>query len=530
MNRDKGKFPQLPPVLVQCNELESYLRTLNDQLAERLGCLWRNVAEMQGVVRTLDIHVKLIRTFLREHAVLTLSDKLFEDELVFDGGDAVDSFLPEFLRKRFNESATETELSRSSVTDESEQSNDIRERFGRINRICKDRFIRQKERNEEEHRLQTERMDACRRVEAMCRALEASQTTHMDKLERVSYWLYPVPEYENFYSENASGEGGDELLRDVRGQTKGARVVQELHETIRNAPIFLEFRRLLLRDVSERLAGALDQHSMDIANSNIASVCDCEGFRKGKRKNAGAVGSVDDGSISNPPDSASLAEQRLRVRNNGYIHISEVEALLNARVEATPVLNKGNDTNAKLIERRLLERIENLEERMAMYEAERKEFRKILSAVVDAHRSRHGIGMSLREAVLSSRSTRKGEHQDGHSNFTLYEISDPRRFAAKGTPPGSKIQASSSGRIIGSSPSPRGDKKAIVEPLNPLVVSGEASYRTVDTSTVARETSTQEDINMTANQAAYPSYVMGKKGCRDVENLPPLPYDRKTFK
>ncbi|CCD11584.1 unnamed protein product [Trypanosoma congolense IL3000] len=525
------RLPPLPSNLVQSTALEVYLQALNMQLTAQLSLLSTQLSDAQERVKSVETNMRLTRKLLRELMLLVVKDKVRGGK----EGEDLELLLPEFVSKTFADCESHSMPSLPSTGEgRADDKDDIKDKFLFLNKINDERLELCRRRDDEECRFHEQRLAAANRIEEMCRELEEVQSAHVNRVERISYWLNPIAGYGSPMSgceEACSGGGSDGGSCERTGDEE---IVRELHETICNAPLFLEFRRILLRDVSERMAVALDQHSVHSGNVKVISTFNCDGLDRGpKRFDANYFGDVDGGVSFPPTDSAGLAEQRLRMCNNGYVRFSDVQALLKKKQDAAPFAKRVSEACSKDIDAQLLERLEDLEERMKMFEAERKELHNILSTVVEGWRQKQGVGNPLRGALLSTHTTKGGNVPQQRSLTTrLFDLSDLRNFASDGSTPKTALgAAASSVRSPAGAAAVGGSCRQCPAKSFKQAPSSVASPRRPEAgSEVARRFPQQDPGVLTANQEAYLLHVVGKKGQADVETLPALPYERHAPK
>ncbi|ORC87284.1 uncharacterized protein TM35_000232550 [Trypanosoma theileri] len=565
MSFQGADLPTLPTILVQTFPLEAYLRNLSNQLQDKLNAIQGNLAALQGDVRAGASSISQMRAFLRQQALSTLEEKIAEADVSFPEGFSLESLLPEFLRDDVNSNnfvpITGSGAGNASVgsLNERQMGGSVRTLQGLVEKINKDRAYRLRKEEDEERKARQQNLEARKRLELMCARLEESQRRHMDELERITTWLRPAPyddgdEDEQVEDDSSTNRGNtnssNEENKDKNGKTRSsvasirrsaemAKTQRELHEAMHSAPLFVEFRRLLLRDLADRLAEAKDQQSMALGNTMVALREElhrdvCRNGNNNNNNNNNTV-SITNSNTNNSVAVSGEAERRLKGIDRNYVQRSELVATLRDKADNLAVSQKADETYVQNLEKRFLERITNLEERLSIYEAERREFRRILRAVVDTQQRREGNSGScsavaaagLRSPVVSP------------NLLVLEEAVDPRRVRA-----GELLTSDEPQRAL-VTPSGRSKKCTTRSPSSPSTNHREKRKQRDLQEQQQQQQQQQEKqqepvwdvgaeglrspqvaVGLTVNQEAYANYVTSELNRRAVEALPPLPYER----
>ncbi|KAH9588937.1 hypothetical protein LSM04_005676 [Trypanosoma melophagium] len=567
MSFQGGDLPTLPSILVQTFPLEAYLRNLSNQLQDKLNAIQGNLAVLQGDVRAGATSISQMRAFLRQQALSTLQEKISEADITFPEEFTLESLLPEFLRDDAS-SITTASISLSGARNasseglhERQMSGSVRTLQGLVEKINKDRAYRLRKEEDEERKARQQNLETRKRLELMCSRLEESQRRHMEELERITTWLRPASSEDgdedeqveddvvgNKGNNNTINEENKEKNRRIRSSAASLRrsgemtkTQRELHEAMHSAPLFVEFRRLLLRDLADRLAEAKDQQSMALGNTMVT--LREEMHREVCRNNNNNMNSNNTISITNSNDNnnnvavSGEPERRLKGIDRNYVQRGELVATLKEKADNLTVSQKADEAYVQNLEKRFLERITNLEERLAIYEAERREFRRILRAVVDTQQRRDGNSGSC--SAFTAAGLRSPVPSP--SLLVLEEAVDPRRVRAIESPASGEPQrvlCMPSGRMKKSSartPSPlstRHQEKRKQKDLQEQQQQQHHQQQREKQQELVWDVggeglrSPQVAVGLTVNQEAYANYVTGELNRRAVEALPPLPYER----
>ncbi|EKF26647.1 hypothetical protein MOQ_009652 [Trypanosoma cruzi marinkellei] len=297
------------------------------------------------------------------------------------------------------------------------------------------------------------------------------------------------------------------------GRSEAGRDNRELQEVMRGAPLLVEFRRLILRDVMDRLGELKDEQSMTMDNIMVSLK---EEMRKEVCRNLNGAA---DGRVGPDGGSKGEAVRRLKGFDQNYVQRGEVVATLQEKADRATVAQKADEACVHDLEKRLLERIEDLEERMTIYEAERTEFRRILRSLVDVHRRGEDVHYSdrHRDRGAANKGCDDGATRTARAlpNFVvLDEAIEPQRAreceSLAAEEPRAPRRARQRTDLTTSRASAREQERnqspyGVAEKR--LEVGGKA-------------------VGLTANQEAYANYVTNELNRRVVESLPPLPYER----
>ncbi|ESL09983.1 hypothetical protein TRSC58_02290 [Trypanosoma rangeli SC58] len=517
------ELPAIPSILLQTFPLEAYLRNLSNKLTDNINALHSSVVGMQVEVKSCSTMITNIRQFLRRQALLELQEKIVEGCITLQEGVSIESLLPGFLREDLTIAGGEVSVlvGYQSGEAQSQDDNELGDTRSFMEKVNMERAERHRRKKEWEQKAHQQNEESRKQLEQMCEALKVSQKRYMDELERITAWLLPSPAVDE--EDEVLCSGGSSHRHSETGRDNN-----ELQEILRSAPLLVEFRRVILRDMMDRLGEARDEQSMNLGNS-IASL------RDELRKEMGCCSSIAaaGGAGAGGGGGNGEVERRLRTFDRNYMQRGEVVATLQDKADVVTVAQKVDKAYVSDLEKRLLERIADLEERLTIYEVERTEFRRILRSVVDVHRHGEDVKSSNDRSIHRSRHA-AGRGGDGGAtqtpgilpNFVVVdEAIEPRHGRefqqsavpeprALRRPPASRTKQSSD---FESSPVSVRQQQQQQQALQQQPPSGTADAA-VD---VERQL-----VGLTVNQEAYANYVSRELNRRVVESLPPLPYER----
>ncbi|RNE99110.1 hypothetical protein TraAM80_08398 [Trypanosoma rangeli] len=517
MSHSMEELPAIPSILLQTFPLEAYLRSLCNKLTDNINALHCSVVGLQGEVKSCSTMVTDIRQFLRQQALLELREKIVEGCITLQEGVSVESLLPGFLRDDLTIVGGEVSalVGHQFGEAQGQGDNELGDMRSFMEKVGMERAERSRRKEEWEQKAHQQNEESRKQLEQMCEALQVSQKQYMDELERITAWLLPSPTVDE----------EDEALRSGGSSHRNSETVKdnsELQDILRSAPLLVEFRRVILCDMMDRLGEARDEQSMNLGNS-IASL------RDELRKEMGCCSSiVAAGGVGAGGGGSGEVERRLKAFDRNYMQRGEVVATLQDKADLATVAQKVDKAYVSDLEKRLLERIADLEERLTIYEAERVEFRRILRSVVDVHRRGEDVRNGNDRSIHSSRhaSGRGGDNGATQTarilpNFVVVdEAIEPRHGRefqqsavpeprAPRRPPASRAKQSSDFK---SSPVSARQQQQRQHPPS-------------DTADAAVDVERQL-VGLTVNQEAYANYVSRGLNRRVVESLPPLPYER----
>ncbi|KAG8345092.1 hypothetical protein ERJ75_000533800 [Trypanosoma vivax] len=528
MNTDTDEIIPVPSLLVQTFTLESYLRNFSEKLSSRLSLLQTSLATLRDDVKTLSMRSERMKAFLREQTVLALHEKIIEAGLPLSDERSFQSLLPAFLRDGEHAEGEQTEpipVSLAGFREEDGGSSTVNTVYDLVVRLNREIAMQRKIRAEEDRIMQKQKEESYMRIETMCDKLRETQNEHMSRLERFTYWLKPGQQNVGATDVFAvcTDEGG--APNTDQAPVLKLNTVDDMREVVQSAPLFLEFRRILLRDVEERFAGVREEQLMEFASVGVAQINELR--QEMLDRNYHGRGGMDTEPDFSQLDFAGRTEHRLRsTRHSCGKSTSSPDQ---AEVKESTAVRSSIDDSVLHLERRLQRRIESLEERMSLYEAERKEFRKILTAIIGARAQRAAASSAVGQckSAPSETASLKGSRS---STFVVRESVDPRRPLGDECAPLAKValealKLKESPRLLdkrqmtqrarGTAPSAKPRQSPEPTPRRP-------QGKLVEVSGCSGCLS----IGMTANQEAYARYVTGEFNTRRVESLPPLPYER----
>ncbi|PBJ76112.1 hypothetical protein BCY84_10228 [Trypanosoma cruzi cruzi] len=508
MSLSLSELPPIPSMLVQAFPLEAYLRNLNNKLSDNLNAVQRSLVELQEGVKSCETLFTNVRQFLRKQVLLELQESIAEGGGEMPEGFSTELLLPEFLRDPQTVAAEGSCASFGSLSgyDGGQVDSELRKMYSFKKKLDMERLERIRGREEREKKARQQSEEARKRLEQMCEGLELSQKQYMEELERLTLWLRPSPVEDDEDEAVSSGVGS-------AGRSGAGRDNRELQEVMRGAPLLVEFRRLILRDVMDRLGELKDEQSMTMGNI-MASLK--EEMRKELCRNLNGAA---DGRVGPEGGSRGEAVCRLKGFDQNYVQRGEVVATLQEKADRATVAQKADEVYVHDLEKRLLERMEDLEERMTIYEAERTEFRRILRSLVDVHRRGEDVHNSDihrdRDAANNGRDDGATRRARALPNFVvLDEAIEPQRARECESLAAEEPRAPRRARQRTDLTTSRASARVQEKNQSPCGV----VERKVEMGGKA--------VGLTANQEAYANYVTNELNRRVVESLPPLPYER----
>ncbi|RNE95885.1 uncharacterized protein Tco025E_09880, partial [Trypanosoma conorhini] len=380
MSLSMEELPAIPSILLQAFPLEAYLRSLSNKLSDNINALHRTVVGLQEEVKWCTTTITNLRQFMRQRTLLELEEKVAEGSMTMPEGFSLESLLPAFLRDDPTLVGGEAGAfaGQGPGQDPGQSETEVRDMRKFMEKMHMERIERNRRKEDWERKARRQNEESRKRLEQMCEELQVSQKRYMDELERIAVWLIPSP----------AEEVEDEALRSgsvPHRQSQSGRDSSELQEILRGAPLLVEFRRVLIRDMMDRLGEARDEQSMTLGNS-IVSLREEMRKEMGRRGSTVAAGGVGADGGGGGGGGGGEVERRLKIFDKNYMQRGEVVATLQDKADRAAVAQKADKVFVGELEKRLLGRIADLEERLTIYEAERAEFRSILRSVVDFHR------------------------------------------------------------------------------------------------------------------------------------------------
>eukprot|EP00796_Vickermania_ingenoplastis_P010653 gene10653-7400_t len=330
---------------------------------------------------------------------------------------------------------------------------------------------------------------------------------------------------------------------------------QQMENMIANSPLLLALRRVLLKDLADRVANSAEVQSKDITTTVSALREDMDKFVTEEK----VMAMVEAHGKDEVREVITEYERRLMEIELTSVRRQEFATAMKTKADAY-LINQQTKVGASEVlsmEKRLYERIEELEERVAYYEAERSELREIILSLLKVENPGMETTALLarkafppfrpRTVVYSSADTKdynpsvkEFDHNPNSSKMsepsfqphevtgkTIYRLmsgdGEQNTFATlsgrRGQRPDSKDQVNSSSQIDSSASSPPVRENST---LNPKLE--KRSSRSSPKNSEKSELAKREMIGMTRNQEAYARFVTQDYNRNVVENLPPLPY------
>lgn len=359
---------------------------------------------------------------------------------------------------------------------------------------------------------------------------------------------------------------------------------QQIDSLIANSPLLLALRRIILKDVTDRIANSAETQSKDISSTVATLREEMQKFVSEEK----VINIVETHGKDEVREVISEYERRLMEMELTTIRRPEFVTALKTKADAY-LINQQSKVGASemfTMEKRLHERIEELEERVAYYEAERAELREIILSLLKVENpAMEGSANKLlarrafpafqpRATVYSSNDERAatGSQADASAgsfskmsdpSFQPHEVTnkpiyrlmngDPeqRTFATLADNNNSNNSSSRRGRadvMKVSHDSEAGVRSMNSNSMNQNSRPSSSSQRNNDATPPPgakpakgprgsarsgeknenHETNRREMIGLTRNQEAYARFVTQDFNRNVVDNLPPIAYDRKN--
>ncbi|KAG5495282.1 hypothetical protein JKF63_02348 [Porcisia hertigi] len=295
-----------------------------------------------------------------------------------------------------------------------------------------------------------------------------------------------------------------------------------------HSPLLLSFRRILLRDLTERLTSVVDQQSKDFHDA----MAHLEGRLRGSQKGATAVVAAQPPGVIEELQATVLSlSKKIKSVQEQALNRDEFSSLMKTKADSLLLPTKADNAALTDLETRLGARFVELEERCAFADAERTEFRKLLRSLIAAqgHFRTSEIPPSSNEVsganaqmqpTAFERVTLLGDILPGVGNGHAAPAPMPpsKRDGALADPRGATTPrqlyrvcgTSHSIGLHGVFPSSAAQSKNFNEST--------ASQPRADRSVVA--------IGVTPTQGPYAAFVSEQLTRRHVASLPPLPYEK----
>lgn len=332
---------------------------------------------------------------------------------------------------------------------------------------------------------------------------------------------------------------------------------EEIESYITRSPLLLAFRRILIRDMTERMT-----HSTDVQAKEMGTVVSGLKDDISQRVTSERVVDLLDNRRTNETQNLVFAYgKRLKEIENNYVRREEFNTSMRTKADTLLLPVKADSAEVTELEKRLFNKYADLEERVAYFEAEREEFRNIVRSFVNMQQSLQGpLGsvdvdhfFAANAPASSSASVtqdRKDTSRQGHS-FAVQQVGDSDPRGVENAPPVTAVEGKQVYRVIGANrttfattagsaaansqshdhtamptkPPPGNSTFAKSAPPTYMNKENEA-----DASGSGRKREIREAVGLTANQAAYANFVTKEINKSQVEALPPLPYEKMSKK
>ncbi|KAK7196485.1 hypothetical protein NESM_000586000 [Novymonas esmeraldas] len=373
------------------------------------------------------------------------------------------------------------------------------------------------------------------------------QTTQQSALLRhITSWL-GMPDVSLEDATDGGGGGGGAALMGGGTTTSSSPLAgQSTESVLSRSPLLLSFRQILLRDVTERLTSVVDQQSKDFHDAVVHLEDRLQGG--GGHGGPNLVAAQATGVVAELQETVRLASKRLKDVDERTVKRDEFTHLMRTKADTLLLPGKADHAALTELEARLVARCADLEERFAVADAERTEFRALLRSLIAAQaqataarpvaspRLSRGDALTSQEITDSPAAASRGATLGdllptlvggtlGASPLSAHDSANTRQHGSPSPQQLYRVVGASHGSgVRGVALGPAAPKEAS-KSLGQLaaaprdgVQANAAPSPSADGSVVA--------IGMTPTQTAYASYVSQQMTRRQVASLPALPYER----
>lgn len=497
-----GHYLAPPPLLISATGLETYLSSLSQQLAQDVHALKQTVKESAQTAHASQLAVEALQRYALDMLTGEMRQRLVDSVertgVPVDEATAVEELLAQYEKTGKVDNVTMMIAMAQQL---------LRDNTTLLATVSSN--------NAEEVRLG--------QLEGVVHEHISTVTAQIARLQRVtdslSLWLGIRVDEGTPQHEASAGEDGQR--RGVAGKGPSDTAVEEV---LAQSPLLLALRRFLLRDLSERVTHATDVQSKD-AGKFVSSLKDelhdrasVEQVREMLGRHDGVVNGVD---------------SRLRDVEATCVRRDELAVLMRGRFPGDAPRDEGGASG------NIAQRVRDLEERLAYVETERNELRDLVRFLA----SKQSLGnqltpMNTADSVLGAFcSPTRTKLRDVLATVSA-DPCDPRASTVAATTTTAKQDGRPIYRVLGTSRAAFATPKPIPSastppPLQRAASEGERTAAPQDDlldTAAAAEVGRVEKvaIGMTANQAAYAAYVTGELNRSQIEQLPPLPYERRS--
>ncbi|CAD2221380.1 hypothetical protein AGDE_11639 [Angomonas deanei] len=285
---------------------------------------------------------------------------------------------------------------------------------------------------------------------------------------------------------------------------------EEVFSTIiTTSPILLALRRSLLKDFSDRSVHTSSKQLQEIGNSVAQLKNEISHFATVEKVKS-VVNELHSREENNPSGSV---DKRLKAIESNYVKREEFTNSMKTKVDNLVLPAKADNAVVSDIDRRINEKLADMEERLLLYEMERKDFRTILKNLVNSN-GVGGVGEVNSASPAPPRSV--NNRPEGQDSAALQLTPRDPRDDAQGSSHSKQVY-----KVVGTS---RGTF-ATTSTVSPEEKKVTKHSKKASSPSPKEEVVGKEAVGLTANQAAYAVFVTNENK-EKIESLPPLNYEK----
>lgn len=524
----------VPPLLVSTVGLESYLQQLSRKLLQDLAKMKESVDDSALEVADAKDSVRKMMQLLCERSVEQLQVKVEEMD-------------PVTIEENFAAMFTHDTLDNHMGEKPKDASDLVAEVIAISQRLMSENAQLKKALTES-----TETTKRCTQLqEEMSRQLTEMQyrmkTYHRD-FHQLTLWLGVYDEKNQsivqFSKDGTSGHKTFENL-ELNSASEDDTMMAASH-----SPLLLSFRRFLMRDLVDRVV-----HTAEIQNREVGTIVSSLKADVSQRVTPQRVLDIIDSRGTSDTQTLMLSfGKRLKEIENSYVRREDFTKGLRGKTDTllTPV--RDECAAVSQLEKKVNNHYADVTERLAFFEAEREEFRKIVRSLIEISQQRGTAaqpGMAappptaidylltdIKKMSLSQNRSSQGTGRMTRLGDLLTPMDAASQSEAAETPAPTNLDGRQLYRVLGGNrgfaspvvskvtPAPPRTslKSATPNPRSSLPVTGDPASKHLEGSGTPPS---QELIGLTANQLAYKDRVLRNVNRDNVNSLPPLPYERK---
>lgn len=359
------EYLPLPPILINTSGIESYLNTLSRQLYVDMAGVKKRAQEAADCSLSASNDMQRIKRFMSAKVIKEMEERLANTPDV-----------PTDAAEEYNKADADFEqlFSVDSGTP------DIFQGMMLIARklLADNERLRKAVSNNAKIAQQSQEMMA--RLEGQLAKLNSRVATYQRQFFELSLWLGTLDKDDPMVrvSTPAQGEGAASPSTRHTFEGKALRVPADadVDHIVSQSPLFLSLRRILLDDVASRLSYAQSLHSKDM-DTAVSTLKEDVGERMTSVQERALLESRSGEYVSS---AIEALKRRLRQVESHYVRQEDFALCLKSKVD----VGQPHTDQAQMVsvEKRLLQRFADLEERMAFADVERREVRTVVRSLL----------------------------------------------------------------------------------------------------------------------------------------------------